>query len=377
MTITNCQAVDAGSYHAVVSNPHGALGSADAVLTVVETRPKAVVTPKTALVEEGCAVEFRCAAVGSEPILYEWLWRGRAIPGATNGTFTISNVTAANAGMYRVIASNPLGASRGAAKLAVATRVAITKQPVGQLLKPDGKGKFSVKANGSGPLFFQWFREGTPVPGETNAALVVSHVSPAQEGMYHVIVSNWFSRAESSAVVLELLRAPVITEQPAGQTVPVGGTAHFSVEARGSEPLRYQWQFNGRPVAGAKAATLLLEGLTEQRGGVYRVLVSNAAGRVLSENATLTVSAEVIAVAGSVAQPPPTVAHAVRLAVMPTEGGGVRLRMIGEPGRIVEIEESTDLVTWRRMKAETNASGVFEFTTTPGAVSRFFRAVTR
>src|SRR5262249_9745136 len=45
--------------------------------------------------------------------------------------------------------------------------------------------------------------------------------------------------------------APFIINQPANQTVTVGGTATFSVLAGGTAPLTYQWTFQGTNLDGA------------------------------------------------------------------------------------------------------------------------------
>jgi len=43
---------------------------------------------------------------------------------------------------------------------------------------------------------------------------------------------------------------PGIVMQPGNQTVPVGGTATFTVTASGMPPLSYQWSFNGTNIDG-------------------------------------------------------------------------------------------------------------------------------
>lgn len=82
---------------------------------------------------------------------------------------------------------------------------------------------------------------------------------------------------------------PVIDTQPASTTVLVGGTAQFGVVARGTKPLTYQWRFNGADMPGETGSTLVLTNVTEAQAGEYSVVVKNAAGEVVSENATLTV----------------------------------------------------------------------------------------
>jgi len=83
---------------------------------------------------------------------------------------------------------------------------------------------------------------------------------------------------------------PVITTQPANQTVAVGGTAIFNVAASGSLPLSYQWNLNGTNIAGATNTSLTLTNVQFSQAGNYTVLVTNAYGSVLSSNAVLTVT---------------------------------------------------------------------------------------
>jgi hypothetical protein len=85
--------------------------------------------------------------------------------------------------------------------------------------------------------------------------------------------------------------APVITEQPASQTVSVGQTAIFSVAASGSPSPGYQWQKNGASVSGATSATYTTPATTSgDNGSTFQVIVSNSAGSVTSNSVTLTVS---------------------------------------------------------------------------------------
>ena len=58
------------------------------------------------------------------------------------------------------------------------------------------------------------------------------------------------------AVTARASMSPVITRQPASQTVVVGDTATFSVLASGSAPLTYQWSYNGTNVPGATSSAL-------------------------------------------------------------------------------------------------------------------------
>ena len=54
-----------------------------------------------------------------------------------------------------------------------------------------------------------------------------------------------------------------------------GSDVSFSVLASGSQPIYYQWQFNGTNLAGATLSTLNLTNISPASAGAYSVLVSN------------------------------------------------------------------------------------------------------
>lgn len=83
--------------------------------------------------------------------------------------------------------------------------------------------------------------------------------------------------------------SPAILTEPADQTVTVGFATQFSVEASGSEPLGYQWYFNGAALEGATGPQLVFAAATVSQDGVYTVVVSNLVGSASSRPARLTV----------------------------------------------------------------------------------------
>ncbi len=85
---------------------------------------------------------------------------------------------------------------------------------------------------------------------------------------------------------------PSITTQPASQTVTAGQTAAFTVAATGTAPLTYQWKKNGTAISGATSTSYTTPATTSSNNGAqFTVIVSNSAGSVTSNAATLTVNA--------------------------------------------------------------------------------------
>jgi len=85
--------------------------------------------------------------------------------------------------------------------------------------------------------------------------------------------------------------APSIVFQPQSQTVLAGSNITFTVAARGSPIVTYQWQFNGTNLAGATGYSLNLTNIQLTNTGNYSVAITNSLGWAISSNATLSVKA--------------------------------------------------------------------------------------
>ena len=82
---------------------------------------------------------------------------------------------------------------------------------------------------------------------------------------------------------------PSISAQPQSLTNLAGTASGFSVSATGTEPLGYQWRFNGVNLAGATATNYIVAGAQPTNAGNYDVVVTNVAGGITSAVASLTV----------------------------------------------------------------------------------------
>jgi hypothetical protein len=104
----------------------------------------------------------------------------------------------------------------------------------------------------------------------------------------------------SFASVAPAITAPTLQTQPTDARTSARLGASFAVAAHGTAPLRYQWERSDdggetwMPVGG-DAATLALATVTRaDDGALFRATVTNSAGAVVSDIATLTVDPYVV-----------------------------------------------------------------------------------
>src|SRR5205823_759772 len=76
---------------------------------LVPAAPVITLQPVSLLVTQGNSAAFTVAAVGASPLYYQWRLNNNPISDATNDTFTIPSVQAANAGTYSVAVNNLIG----------------------------------------------------------------------------------------------------------------------------------------------------------------------------------------------------------------------------------------------------------------------------
>ena len=169
---------------------------------------------------------------------------------------------------------------------------AITNLPAGTNISAGQTLHLTAGVSGTGPFFYQWYYNQTPLYGTNGATLTLVDVQAANEGLYHVVIENAAGTVTSGNTLVRVVPAkPVITAAPASLTVPTATNVIWSVTATGTEPLTYQWLFNGNPLPWAKSAQLIITNAQAQNAGNYQVRVVNAAGSAGSAVARLTVKA--------------------------------------------------------------------------------------
>jgi formylglycine-generating enzyme required for sulfatase activity len=128
----------------------------------------------------------------------------------------------------------------------------------------------TAASNGSGN-FYEWFKDGVQIPGQTSSALTIGSVAVANAGSYSVEVRDASGLVRSELFNLALLE---FTQQPQGVSVVVGApiTLTARAQATGSGvPVSYQWYRGTQLLVGATNSTLKIGSARFESAGAYSV----------------------------------------------------------------------------------------------------------
>jgi hypothetical protein len=356
------------------------------MITTITSQPVNVTTL------QGTTATFSVAAIGASG--YQWQKNGANIPLATSATLILSNVQQSDATNYTVIVYNLDGnVTSNAAILTVVVAPTIALQPVSISSNQGAGATFSVTAIGGGTYTYQWKKMGLNIVGATAATLVLNNVQPADAATYSVTVTNAMGTVTSNAATLTVVVPPAIIDQPTNIIANPGEAAAFSTVVTGS-PSTYQWARNGVIVAGATSPSLSFSAIQPVHVGTYKVLVSNAAGSVMSTSVSLTLNTvftqtqyDVIADAAQaeITNSPNNYGLYNLSQVQALHVGTPLLAKDPASGKFkltIGVEKSTNLVNFSPMvipvgAATINAQGKMEFQFTSPDNAAFFRIESR
>jgi plastocyanin len=243
ITLENVQVSQAGDYFVVVSNSAGAVTSAVATVQVVVPLPIITSHPVTVSVLPGSTVTFDVRASSEVPMTYRWFFNGVQVSEPnSSSSLTLTSVQLVNAGEYHVVVGNSAGSVRSAsARLQVSgAPPRIVNQPASVDALAGDTITFTVTAASDLPVTYQWYLFDVAIAGATDATLTLTNVHLAQTGNYSAVVSNALGTATSAAATLTVADpAPVITTQPVGASLSLGGNVTLFVAASSPLPLTY------------------------------------------------------------------------------------------------------------------------------------------
>lgn len=239
----------------------------------------------------------------------------------------------------------------------------ITRHPASRENHLGGRVAFGASVAGSGPLGFQWLKDGMPVAGATEAGLVLAHAGPGDAGLYELVATNAVGSVTSAPARLDLLSEPAIVTHPFNAAPLRGGAFVLKAQVIGAEPLTFQWKKDGTNLPGATASSLVISNATVADRGYYSLEVTNIHGAVASKQAY-------------VRMPDNPVITLLATSNDLARGGLFSFKVSYNHSERVIIEQSSDSVNWTitSYRGVSLDPGNFTWTVAPNSPSGYFRA---
>ena len=206
--IVNVTTNQGGTYLVRVTNPGGTVNSQPATLVVLPAPLSPVITqnPTNIVVPAGSIATFTVIASGTAPLVYQWSYNGVSILGATNSTFTLTNVQYPSEGAYSVRVQNSFGfANSLAATLTInsLTPVAHWKfdEAPGSTVAVDSAGNFNGTNSLTGATFVPGGRSGNALSLDISANGLVNMGNVLMMGASDFTISGWVKSAPGDSTV--------------------------------------------------------------------------------------------------------------------------------------------------------------------------------
>ncbi|MBQ3424903.1 MAG: leucine-rich repeat protein [Clostridia bacterium] len=305
-------------YHCIITNNAGTAVSNTVTLTVrtEATELKILTQPRSVVVSAGQNAVFSvlCQGIG---VSYQWYSKAptgtwKAVEGAVNSSYGFVADASLSGFQYKVVVANAQGSITSdvvtlAINGATGSAPVITVYP-SELMVTIGKpATFRTDAAGA-DLSFQWYYKTSATAAWTKCSEAPANdkvytlpaAKAAQNGyFYRCEISNASGKVYTPEVKLTVTSVdatPQIQLQPLACVVQAGQMAFFDVAAVGTD-LKYQWYYrtpnSGWMKCDAAVSTYDTYTFTTEarhNGYEYRCEVSNLAGTVTSNAATLTVT---------------------------------------------------------------------------------------
>lgn len=230
----------------------GGGGGSDPPPAPVATAPSITSAPAAVTVPDGQAASFSVTASGTAPLSYQWLRNGTEIAGATTASYSLPAATLGDSGAsFSVRVSNGAGNVTSAAAPLTVTAVApaITAAPAALSVTEGQPASFSVTANGSAPLGYQWRRDGVAIAGATAATYTLNAAAVGDHGAgFSVVVSNAAGSVTSASAVLSVAALPASAVGEGTRSLWLAPTHTLALRSDG---LLMGWGSNGSSQLGS------------------------------------------------------------------------------------------------------------------------------
>jgi hypothetical protein len=287
---------DAGNYRVIVTNAAGSAPSAVATLTVTNPPPPKVTSPPVNQTRvEGDEAFFYCSVDSYSPVTFQWYKDDAVLAGKTSYYLSIPNVSSADAGKYKIRASNASGTVYSAeATLTVesAKPPVFSSEPHDVTVEVEGSFSLSGYATSNATVSYQWYKDEVALTNSKSSFLSRSLVTSSDAGTYVLRATTRGGYADSRPASVQVIatKPPQIAWLSGSTSASIGSSIGLHVGVDSVAAVTYQWFRNGQAISGETRSYLYISVASILDFGDYHVRVTNSAGAVDSSKITVSPS---------------------------------------------------------------------------------------
>jgi len=261
--------------------------------------PSITMQPANQSVAAGQLASFSVAAVGSAPLTYQWKKNSAAISGANSSIYTTPATTSSdNGAQFTVVVSNAAGSAISSAALltvnASAVAPSITAQPASQIVTVGQTATFSVTANGTAPLTYQWQKNSVALSRANSSSYTTPAATSSDGGaQFTVVVSNAVGSATSSTATLTVNATSTlqITTSQLSEGFVAGGYSATLAATGGSTPYTWSLTSGSLPNGLSLSSGGVVSGTPSLAGSFsFSVQVKDASSATASRNFSINIA---------------------------------------------------------------------------------------
>lgn len=297
--------------YCIVSSDCGDPIESNRVRLYVEPKTRITSHPLSANICSGQGTTLSVTAVGKNRT-YQWFKDNNSLgAGATESTYSITNLLSADAGTYYCVVTGDCGnpVKSNDAELFIDDPIVITAQPTSKTACEESNINFTTSATGTSLTYQWWFKEEgetnfvvVPGPEGTLANLGLNSIDINDVGEYYCEISSPCGATETTnTVTLTIPDATVINSFPSDDIVVCeNSNVNITVDADAHNPT-YSWYKVGSATpltndgiySGTNGSTLTISSITSAQAGRYYVLVSGTCGSDQSNEVRVVVKERV------------------------------------------------------------------------------------